>query len=172
MKQSIIAAIAAALSVTCGSVIAQTAGAQTGAAQTAAQSTTAENGKAQTKKASKSAPAKKAEPSTIQPVVIPKEAVANPDGTYSYTDKSGKKWIYGRTPFGISRVEDMSASNGGFSTTPLEQLTKTTDNGETVKFERQTPFGPRRWEKKKSELTEEERRIFESQQQPKPEANR
>ena len=55
-----------------------------------------------------------------------------------------------------------------FATTPKEQLIKATDNGDTVKFQRQTPFGTTNWEKKKSELTDEERHIFESQQ-PKPE---
>jgi hypothetical protein len=161
MKQTIIAAIAATLTVVCGGAKAQT--------------TTAP-----ARKDEKSASAKKAQPSTIQPNVIPKDAVANPDGTYSYTDKAGKKWLYGNTPFGISKVEDMRGRDQGFVTTPPEQLVKTADNGETVKFEQQTPFGVKKWEKKKSELNDEERRIYEKQhpqppqqeqqpeQQPKP----
>jgi hypothetical protein len=144
MKYSIIATMAAALSVTCGSGVAQT--------------TTAPS-----KKDAKSAQAKKAQPSTVQPNVIPKDAVANPDGSYSYTDKDGKKWLYGNTPFGISKVEDVRGAGGALAATPAEQLIRTTDNGETVKFERQTPFGPAKWEKKKSELTDDERRIYEQQ---------
>ncbi len=54
-----------------------------------------------------------------------------------------------------------------FVTTPKEQLIQTTDAGDTVKFQRQTPFGVTKWEKKKSDLTDEERHLFESQQ-PKP----
>jgi len=155
MKHIIIAAVAAALTLACGSVAAQTttAPASKGAKPIQTQ--------------------KKPQPSTIQPVVIPKDAVANPDGTYSYTDKAGKKWLYGNTPFGISKVEDMRGMNGG-PATPVEQLVTSTDNGETVKFERRTPFGPAKWERKKSELTDEERRIYEQQHpqaqpQPQPE---
>jgi len=165
MKRTIIAAIAAALNVAGASAVAQTTASQTASQTTAAPA----------KKDAKSASAKKPQPSTIQQNVIPKDAVANPDGTYSYTDKAGKKWIYGQTPFGISKVEDMGGTNGGFSTTPLEQLIKTTDNGETVKFEKQTPFGPAKWERKKSELTDQERKIYEQQhpqaqpEQPQPE---
>jgi hypothetical protein len=169
MKHTIIAAIAAALSVAGVSALAQTTASQT-ASQTAAPA----------KKDAKSASAKKPQTSTIQQNVIPKDAVANPDGTYSYRDITGKKWIYSQTPFGISKVEDMRGMDGGFSTTPMEQLIKTTDNGETVKFERQTPFGPAKWEKKKSDLNDQERRLYEQQhpqtppqeqqpeQQPKP----
>ena len=44
---------------------------------------------AETKKKGKTAPAR--------PVVtIPKDAVQSPDGTYSYTDKDGKKWTYAK----------------------------------------------------------------------------
>ncbi|HZL55575.1 MAG TPA: hypothetical protein VFC21_00745 [Bryobacteraceae bacterium] len=117
------------------------------------------------KKAAKTAVAKKATPPVAQPVTIPADATPNADGTYAYTDKAGKKWTYTRTPFGISKIEDVGpGSTGGFTTIPKEQLTKTTDNGDTVKFQRQTPFGTTNWEKKKSEMTDEERHIFESQQ--------
>jgi hypothetical protein len=33
-------------------------------------------------------------------------ATANSDGSYSLTDKDGKKWILTRTPFGVMRVPD------------------------------------------------------------------
>jgi hypothetical protein len=106
---------------------------------------------------------KKTAPPTVKPLVIPSDAVLNPNGTYSYKDKAGKNWIYSKTPFGISRIEDMGGAPSGFVTTPKEQLIKTTDAGDTVKFERQTPFGVTKWEKKKSEMNDEERAIFQSQ---------
>jgi hypothetical protein len=109
------------------------------------------------------AAAAKPAPPTVKPLVIPPDAVINPDGTYAYTDKGGKKWIYSKTPFGISRIEDVGTAPAGFVTTPKEQLIKSTDAGDTVKFERQTPFGTTKWEKKKSEMTDEERGIFLSQ---------
>jgi hypothetical protein len=123
-----------------------------------------------TAKTTKTADTKKATTTIAQPLTIPSDAVAKPDGSYSYTDKAGKKWIYNKTPFGVSKIQDVGeGAPNAFVTTPKEQLIKTTDAGDTVKFERQTPFGVTKWEKKKSDLTDEERRIFESQQ-PKPPA--
>ncbi len=106
---------------------------------------------------------KKPAPPAVKPLVIPPEAVLMPNGTYSYRDKAGKDWIYSKTPFGISKIEDMGSAPSGFVTTPKEQLIKTIDAGDTVKFERQTPFGTTKWEKKKLEMTDEERSIFQSQ---------
>ncbi len=37
---------------------------------------------------------------------IPADAVKDADGDYHYTDAQGKKWIYRKTPFGVSRMED------------------------------------------------------------------
>lgn len=110
------------------------------------------------KKKAAAAPA----PAVAKPMVIPKDATPNPDGTYSWADKSGKKYIFTKTPFGISRREDMGA-NPAFATQPKEQFMKAADHGDTVAFERQTPFGTTKWEKKKTELTEEERHVLERQ---------
>src|SRR5207302_1259855 len=102
------------------------------------------------------APAKPVAP-VAKPLVIPPDATPNPNGTYSYTDKSGKKWIFSKTPFGISKAEDMTGSAPMFAAAPAGQFITATDNGETVKFERQSPFGSTKWEKKKTELNDEER---------------
>jgi hypothetical protein len=136
--------------------------AQTSSAQTA------DSNPAPVKKTARTATTKKAPAPTAQPLTIPSDAVAKADGSYSYTDKAGNKWIYNKTPFGVSRIQDVGeGAPDAFVTTPKEQLIQTTDAGDTVKFQRQTPFGVTKWEKKKSDLTDEERRIFESQQ-PKP----
>jgi hypothetical protein len=111
------------------------------------------------------APAKPAAP-TVQPLVIPTDASPNPDGTYAYTDKAGKKWIYSKTPFGISKVEDMRGTAPAMPAAPVGQFVKAFDNGDTVKFERQSPFGTTKWEKKKTELTDEERTVLERQNAP------
>jgi hypothetical protein len=95
-----------------------------------------------------------------QSMKIPKEAVLNPDGrTYSYTDKEGKKWTYLRTPFGITRV---AAKDQPAAPPAAARKVDVIDKGDTVRFERQSPFGPMGWEKKKSELTDEERRMYEA----------
>jgi hypothetical protein len=115
--------------------------------------------------------------STPQEITIPKDAVPNSDGnTFTYTDKEGKKWVYAKTPFGVMKraVKDETAttkSNEGSAkttsaapvSTKANDLTRAIDKGDTVRFERQSPFGVISWEKKKSELTEKERQIFESQ---------
>src|SRR5258708_262596 len=86
--------------------------------------------KAAPKAQAKAAPAKPAQP-VVQPVVIPKEAVAQPDGTFKYTDKDGRRWVFANTFFGISRMEDMSDPNA--SATPAKQapsFDKVTEDGD------------------------------------------
>ena len=116
----------------------------------------ADNGKATKKNKTAAAP----KTATAQVLTIPKDAVQRPDGTYGYTDKKGKKWIYTNTPFGVSRFEDTGA------TTPAagpDLATKAIDKGEVVRFERPSPFGTMSWEKKKSELNDGERQVFDAQ---------
>jgi hypothetical protein len=97
-----------------------------------------------------------ASPTTAKGLTIPRDAIPDPDGRhYNWTDKEGKKWIYSKTPFGIVRAPAKSS--------PGESATKAIDKGDTVRFERPTPFGPVTWEKKKTELTVDERRIFDAQ---------
>ncbi len=105
--------------------------------------------------------AKKKSAAAPQAVTIPKDAIADPGGaTYRWKDKAGKKWVYARTPFGIMRYPDSGQSGD----TPASAVpTKVIDKGDSVRFERPTPFGTTTWEKKKTELTDDERQIFEAQ---------
>jgi len=103
---------------------------------------------------------KKKDPPAPQATTIPKDAVPNPDGiSYVYTDKEGKKWVYAKTPFGVTRspASDTPVSAPDLSTT------KAIDKGDTVRFERPGPFGTLSWEKKKADLTDDERHILEAQ---------
>jgi hypothetical protein len=103
---------------------------------------------------------KKKDPPAPQATTIPKDAVPNPDGiSYVYTDKEGKKWVYVKTPFGVTRspASDTPVSAPDLSTT------KAIDKGDTVRFERPGPFGTLSWEKKKADLTDDERHILEAQ---------
>jgi hypothetical protein len=114
--------------------------------------TTDGNNKTNKKKAAAPAP---------QALTIPKDAVPNSDGlSYVWTDKQGKKWVYARTPFGITRspASDTTASSG-----PDLSTTRAIDKGDTVRFERPSPFGPMIWEKKKSDLTDDERHLLDGQ---------
>jgi hypothetical protein len=79
-------------------------------------------------------------------------------GTYTFTDAQGKKWIYRKTPFGLARIEDkpveVSAAPAGDGITAKE-------DGDTIRFERPGPFGTYRWQKKKSELADDEKAAWE-----------
>jgi len=113
------------------------------------------------KKTTAPAPAK-----TVKPLEIPKDAVESEPGNFHYTDSDGKKWIYRKTPFGVSRTEDKPAdsvaapaatSAAAPSGKTTDAATKAVEDGDIVHFERPGPFGPYKWQKKKSELDEDER---------------
>ena len=112
-----------------------------------------------TKKTTAPAPAKQ-----VKPIEIPKGAVETEPGTFRYTDSDGKKWIYRKTPFGVARLEDKpdeAAIEQQQSKADAAAGIKVLEEGEYVRFERPGPFGPYRWQKKKSELDESERAAVE-----------
>ena len=114
---------------------------------------------------------KSAKPATApQALTIPKDAVKNDNGTYSYTDKQGKNWIYRNSPFGVIKTvaPEAGADTRSNPSQPAAAV-KVIDKGDTVQFERSSPFGPTRWEKKKSDLTDEERKMVDAQNQSKTE---
>ena len=92
-----------------------------------------------------------------KPLPIPAEAVLGADGDYHYADPQGKKWIYRKTPFGVSRMEDTPPLATTNAAAADGAGIKATEDGDTVRSERQGPFGLWKWEKKKSELNESEK---------------
>ena len=114
----------------------------------------------------KAAAKKSTETPAPQFLTVPADATQNPDGTYSYTDKAGKKWNYWKSPFGVMRSEvkpGAPALDAKAAAPSPFQYTSSTDKGDTVRFERQTPFGPVGYDRKKSEMSDEERSLFELQ---------
>ncbi|HTW67144.1 MAG TPA: hypothetical protein VME17_21140 [Bryobacteraceae bacterium] len=109
--------------------------------------------------AEKSAAAQKANPPVT---AIPGGAKLIEPNLYRYTDSNGKTWMYRQTPFGISRWED--TPNLAPHPAPASEPVSVTDLGDSVRFERQTAFGPSQWVRKKSELTEEEKALVANQQ--------
>jgi hypothetical protein len=105
-------------------------------------------------------PAKKTTPpapaKTIKPLEVPKEAVEIEPGTFRYTDSDGKKWIYRKTPWGVSRLEDKPV-DAADKPVDASATIKAVEDGDVVRFERPGPFGAYRWQKKKSDLDETER---------------
>src|ERR1017187_725125 len=99
-----------------------------------------------------------------KPMPIPAEAVLAADGDYHYTDPQGKKWIYRKTPFGVTRMEDTPRLTSTRGPDPSGAFIKATEDGDIVRCERQGPFGLWKWEKKKSELDEGEKAALANSQ--------
>ncbi|SRR5579864_2385851 len=100
-----------------------------------------------------------------QEITIPADAVEIAPQTYRSTDNKGKAWIYHRTPFGISRTEDKPVSPESEQKTAdaKEQFLQTTtavEDGESIRFVRDSPFGRAEWSKKKTDLNEIEQAVW------------
>ncbi len=101
----------------------------------------------------KPAPAAAAAAKTsAKPTEIPAGAVELAPSSYRFIDANGVRWLLRKTPFGVSAVEEKSAD-----------FVKATDHGDSVRFVQNTPFGSHSWERKKSELNESEREVWERQ---------
>src|SRR5438552_2208110 len=85
---------------------------------------------------------------------IPAGAVKIDDITYRYQDKSGQVWLYRRTPFGVTKIEEKEADKVGLPAAPAVETPQgtATDLGDSYRFERPGPFGAKIWFKKKTEL--------------------
>jgi hypothetical protein len=81
-------------------------------------------------------------------------------GTYTFTDAQGKKWIYRKTPFGLARYEDKPVEVSAPASSSGDRIVAKED-GDTIRFERPGPFGTYRWQKKKSELADDEKAAWE-----------
>lgn len=93
-------------------------------------------------------------------LAIPAGAVATAPSTYHYTDADGKKWIYHTSPFGVTREPEGAPQR---FTRDYDNV-KATEDGDRIRFERPTPFGPFRWQTRKSELNDMERKVWEREQ--------
>jgi hypothetical protein len=99
------------------------------------------------------------------PLTLPKEAVAIEPHTWRHKDTAGKTWIYRQTPFGLVRFpEEKTAAAGPEKASSQAGIVSAVEDGDEVRFERQGPFGPYRWVRKKTELTAEERQAWERAQ--------
>lgn len=111
-------------------------------------------------------------------VTIPADAKKVNDYTWSHTGANGVTTWYRRTPFGIMRSttapdsvpekpEQTASRERGNPFSKETESSVASENvkvsiaGETVTFERGTPFGKSRWSRPMSELTDDERRWLE-----------
>jgi len=75
---------------------------------------------------------------------------------WRYVDPQGKSWIYRETPFGVAKFPDEKAA--------VEEAPpswKAVEAGDEIQFERPTPFGGMRWTRKKDQLNDLERKVWE-----------
>lgn len=98
-------------------------------------------------------------------ITIPTDAVEIAPYTYRSTDNQGKVWIYHKTPFGVSRAEDkpVSAEDANKSRDAKDQLIQATtasEEGDSIRFVRNTPFGRTQWLKKKTDLNDVEQAVW------------
>ncbi len=86
----------------------------------------------------------------------PAGAVKVDDNFYRFTDAKGKKWVYRKTPFGWAKIEE-TAETAPPPPRPAEAEIRVLSDGDVVKFEKASPFGTSRWERKADELTADEK---------------
>jgi hypothetical protein len=103
-------------------------------------------------------------PKVIKPLEIPKGAVETEPGTFRHTDAAGKKWVYRKTPFGVSRMEEKGAGAAAEPAKPAAadsyQNVRAFEEGDSIRFERPGPFGVSQWKTKKSDLNASERAVW------------
>ncbi|HEX4232291.1 MAG TPA: hypothetical protein VHZ07_26730 [Bryobacteraceae bacterium] len=91
---------------------------------------------------------------------IPANAVRIDASHFRAKDDKGVTWNYTKTPFGVVKYraadEPKSASTPEASALGVPNW-KVKDLGDSVRFEKATPFGPSVWTKKKSDLDAEEK---------------
>lgn len=108
----------------------------------------------------------KKKPTAKAPVItIPANAVEIAPLTYRATDDKGKTWIYRQTPFGVSRTEDkpVSAEDAKKVQESKDRAIdsiKATEDGDFIRFVRESPFGPTEWRKKKTDLNDVEQAVW------------
>jgi hypothetical protein len=81
---------------------------------------------------------------------------------YRHTDAQGKTWLYRRTPFGLVKMEEKA---GEKRSEPIPEGMTAVEEGDSIRFERPSPFGKYRWVRKKTELTELERAVWDRQRE-------
>jgi hypothetical protein len=112
--------------------------------------------------------------SALAETVVPKGATEVEPGVHRHTESSGKTYIYRKTPFGVvksleapvppagEKEEAAKTSSAAPTPTPFgpvktaadtKNQLKVADRGDTLEFERPSPFGSYKWKKKKNDLT-------------------
>lgn len=86
------------------------------------------------------------------------------------TGSDGKTYIVRETPFGVVKVPETPAKAEKDDENEPPPDLKVREVGDSVEFQRMTPFVPVKWTKKKTELNELERRAWEREKRRAEEA--
>jgi hypothetical protein len=113
-------------------------------------------------------PAPKPAAKPVALLTVPKDAHMVSPGLYRWTDAQGKSWMYRTTPFGVSRWADEEDDS---KLRVIAEQTRATEQGDSVRFERPTPFGKQIWVRKKADMDDTERAIWAHQQEKSAPAN-
>jgi hypothetical protein len=99
-------------------------------------------------------------------VTIPAGAVEIEPYLFRHTATDGKVWLYRKTPFGITKMEEAAREEAqrAQKAVPAPHV-RVTEDGDTIRFERNTPMGKHTWEKKRAELTTEEKQWLDQNAQ-------
>jgi hypothetical protein len=73
------------------------------------------------------------------------------------TGPDGKVYILRQTPFGVAKIEEKAEEK---AEEPPDNM-RAFEDGDSIRFERPTPFGVARWVRKKSELNDMEKAAWE-----------
>lgn len=127
------------------------------------------------------AQAKEPAPKTSKPeaqaarktVTLPAGAVEISPGLFKHTAADGKAVLYRKTPFGLVIVDESAVAAGDAGGTPranpfgnagnsVADTMSAVEEGDSIRFERKTPFGPQKWTTKKSDLTPDEQAAWQA----------
>jgi hypothetical protein len=97
---------------------------------------------------------------------VPQGAEEVGPNLFRVTDAQGKRWMYRKTPFGVSKWEEKPGEQEPRAESPASARTTMTDLGDSVQFQRETPFGPQKWIRKKSDMTDDEKAAVAAQTKP------
>ena len=88
-------------------------------------------------------------PATPRPASVPREAEDVQTGVWKHKEGGGETWLYRRTPFGVAKYKEEAAVDADDS--GVEGV-RAFEEGDSVRFERKTPFGVSQWTRKKTDL--------------------
>lgn len=97
---------------------------------------------------------------------MPKDVVEVRTDVFRHVDGNGKAWIYRRMPIGLFRSAETEYMRKLIADPPDKLKVRELPDG-SLEFTKMTPFGPGRYTRKKVELTEEEKTLWEDARQEK-----